>query len=78
LADLRGLKMAFKFEFETPFRPFEQLMGVLPFASREYIPMAYQVGSHSSTHENHSDARVAVGLGVRPELRYPGLLPYRI
>lgn len=36
--------MEFKFELGKPFRPFEQLMGVLPFASREHIPLAYQVG----------------------------------
>lgn len=35
--------MEFKFELGKPFRPFEQLMGVLPFASREHIPLAYQV-----------------------------------
>jgi 5'-3' exoribonuclease 1 len=36
--------MEFKLELGTPFRPFEQLMGVLPFASRDHIPLAYQVG----------------------------------
>jgi 5'-3' exonuclease len=35
--------MQFEFELGTPFKPFEQLMGVLPFASREHIPLAYQV-----------------------------------
>jgi 5'-3' exoribonuclease 1 len=35
--------MSFKFDLGTPFKPFEQLMGVLPVASREHIPLAYQV-----------------------------------
>ena len=35
--------MAFEFELGKPFKPFEQLMGVLPFASREHIPQAFQV-----------------------------------
>jgi hypothetical protein len=46
--DLRGVdKMEFKFDLGRPFRPFEQLMGVLPVASKEHIPLAYQV-RHSS------------------------------
>jgi 5'-3' exoribonuclease 1 len=35
--------MEFEFELGVPFRPFEQLMGVLPEASKEHIPLAYQV-----------------------------------
>ena len=43
---MKGLdKMEFKFELGIPFKPFQQLMGVLPFASRDHIPLAYQVGS---------------------------------
>ena len=35
--DLRGVdKMSFKFELGKPFKPFEQLMGVLPVASKLY------------------------------------------
>lgn len=42
--DLKGVdKMTFEFELGTPFRPFQQLMGVLPEASKEHIPIAYQV-----------------------------------
>lgn len=37
--------MTFNFELGKPFRPFEQLMGVLPEASKELIPMAYRVSS---------------------------------
>ena len=38
-ADLKGVdKMSFNFELGKPFRPFEQLMGVLPEASKELIP----------------------------------------
>lgn len=35
--------MSFHFELGTPFRPYEQLMGVLPVASKDHIPIAYQV-----------------------------------
>ncbi|KAJ7472590.1 exonuclease II [Mycena latifolia] len=43
ISDLRGVdRMEFKFELGRPFRPFEQLMGVLPVASKEHIPLAYQ------------------------------------
>jgi len=34
--------MTFNFELGTPFKPFEQLMGVLPVASMEHVPEAYQ------------------------------------
>ncbi|KAG8833381.1 hypothetical protein FRC17_010777 [Serendipita sp. 399] len=34
--------MRFHFTLGTPFRPFEQLMGVLPEASKEHIPEAYR------------------------------------
>ena len=36
-------KMAFQFELGKPFHPFEQLMGVLPEASKELIPPPYRV-----------------------------------
>lgn len=43
--DLQGLEhMTFNFDLGRPFRPFEQLMGVLPAASRDLIPQAYRVG----------------------------------
>ena len=35
--------MSFDFQLGIPFRPYEQLMGVLPVASMEQIPLAYQV-----------------------------------
>ena len=42
--DLKGVgEMSFSFELAKPFRPFEQLMGVMPAASKELLPMAYQV-----------------------------------
>lgn len=34
--------MTFNFALGTPFRPYQQLMGVLPEASKEMIPLAYQ------------------------------------
>ena len=44
LVDLRKVdEMSFEFQLGTPFRPYEQLMGVLPVASMEHIPLAYQV-----------------------------------
>ncbi|KAG6877497.1 hypothetical protein C0993_006599 [Termitomyces sp. T159_Od127] len=43
ISDLRGVnQMTFQFELGKPFRPFEQLMGVLPAASRDNVPSAYQ------------------------------------
>ncbi|KAF8635064.1 hypothetical protein AX15_000556 [Amanita polypyramis BW_CC] len=43
ISDLRNVdQMVFQFELGTPFKPFQQLMGVLPVASMEHIPVAYQ------------------------------------
>ncbi|KAI0787542.1 exonuclease II [Fomes fomentarius] len=43
ISDLRGVdKMTFNFALGRPFRPFEQLMGVLPSASKDLIPPAYR------------------------------------
>ena len=42
--DLTGVdQMSFSFTLGQPFKPFEQLMGVLPVASMEHIPPAYRV-----------------------------------
>jgi hypothetical protein len=42
--DLKNVgEMTFNFELGKPFRPFEQLMGVMPEASKELLPGAYQV-----------------------------------
>ena len=35
--------MTFDFALGKPFKPFQQLMGVLPAASSEHIPIAYRV-----------------------------------
>ena len=44
LLDLKDVKdMVFNFDLGKPFRPFEQLMGVMPEASKELLPEAYQV-----------------------------------
>jgi len=40
--------MTFDFKLGTPFKPYEQLMGVLPAASMEHIPLAYRVSGHDS------------------------------
>ncbi|CAL1717076.1 unnamed protein product [Somion occarium] len=43
ISDLKGVdQMTFSFELGRPFRPFEQLMGVLPAASMELIPQPYR------------------------------------
>ncbi|KAL0571703.1 exonuclease II Exo2 [Marasmius crinis-equi] len=42
ISDLKGVaEMEFEFELGKPFKPFEQLMGVLPAASKEHVPQAY-------------------------------------
>ena len=44
LADLKGVdKFKFDFVLGKPFKPFEQLMGVLPDLSSQHIPEAYRV-----------------------------------
>lgn len=48
LSDLKDVdKMTFDFDIGKPFHPFEQLMGVLPAASKQHIPPAFQVRLHS-------------------------------
>ncbi|KAF8525866.1 exonuclease II [Hysterangium stoloniferum] len=43
ISDLKGIDgMHFEFKLGTPFKPFEQLMGVLPEASKEHIPAAFR------------------------------------
>ncbi|KAH8112662.1 exonuclease II [Phellopilus nigrolimitatus] len=43
ISDLKGVdRMQFHFDLGRPFRPFEQLMGVLPAASMDHIPEAYR------------------------------------
>lgn len=42
--DMKGVdKMSFNFELGQPFKPFEQLMSVLPEGSRDLVPSAYHV-----------------------------------
>ena len=42
--DLKGIgEMTFDFKLGKPFQPFEQLMGVMPEASKALLPEAYQV-----------------------------------
>ncbi|KAJ9125140.1 hypothetical protein QFC22_000094 [Naganishia vaughanmartiniae] len=43
ISDFQGLgEMEFHFEIGAPFKPYQQLMGVLPAASGEHIPSAYR------------------------------------
>jgi hypothetical protein len=39
----KGLKVDMNFELGQPFKPFEQLMGVLPSRSRKLLPEAFRV-----------------------------------
>lgn len=46
ISDLKGVdKFEFNFDLGSPFKPFEQLMGVLPDLSNQFIPKAFRVGS---------------------------------
>ncbi|CAE7051410.1 unnamed protein product, partial [Rhizoctonia solani] len=48
ISDIKNIELfEFNFEIGKPFRPFEQLMGVLPYASHELIPEAYRELMHS-------------------------------
>ncbi|KAJ3891224.1 hypothetical protein GG344DRAFT_47830, partial [Lentinula edodes] len=43
-SDLRGIaQSSFDFKLRQPFRSYEQLIGVLPAASKDHIPTAYHV-----------------------------------
>lgn len=43
ISDIRGFSdLKIDFELGQPFRPFEQLLAVLPAASRELLPTCYQ------------------------------------
>ncbi|KAH8831417.1 exonuclease II [Flagelloscypha sp. PMI_526] len=42
ISDLKGIEqMTFTFNLGRPFKPFEQLMGVMPSASKDLLPRAY-------------------------------------
>ena len=44
ITDIRGFtQMDLSFELSTPFKPFEQLLAVLPSASKALLPPCYQV-----------------------------------
>ena len=66
ILDLRDVdKMEFHFDLGKPFRPFEQLMGVLPAASKDLIPPAYQVPSILPRVRTASSHHVFLGPDVR-------------
>jgi 5'-3' exoribonuclease 1 len=47
ITDIVGLgELKFNFTLGKPFRPFEQLLAVLPAASKEHVPPAFQVSMH--------------------------------
>ena len=56
----KGLKVDMSFDLAQPFKPFEQLMGVLPSRSRKLLPEAYRVYHHV--------AYLTVGLNDRTQL----------
>ncbi|XP_060517739.1 5'-3' exoribonuclease 1 [Cylas formicarius] len=42
ITDIKGFSdVKFEFDLGTPFRPYEQLLGVLPAASKQHLPQAY-------------------------------------
>jgi 5'-3' exoribonuclease 1 len=44
MSDVKDFKnMNLRFDLGTPFKPFEQLMAVLPAASKDLLPLPYQV-----------------------------------
>ena len=44
LSDVKNFShMSIEFELSTPFKPFEQLMAVLPSASKKLLPEPFQV-----------------------------------
>jgi len=44
ISDIRkGFKVDMTFDLAQPFKPFEQLMGVLPARSRKLLPEAFRV-----------------------------------
>lgn len=45
LSDIRNInKLKIRFDLGKPFMPFEQLLAVLPAASKDLLPKCYQVG----------------------------------
>ncbi|CAE6424286.1 unnamed protein product [Rhizoctonia solani] len=48
ISDIKNIELfEFNYNLGQPFKPFEQLMGVLPYASHELIPEAYREFMHS-------------------------------
>ena len=46
LSDIRNVSgLALTFDLEKPFMPFQQLLAVLPAASKELLPQAYRVSA---------------------------------
>lgn len=51
LSDIRNIsELEIKFELGKPFMPFEQLLAVLPAASKDLLPKCYQVGFRIKSH----------------------------
>lgn len=51
LSDIRNIgELKMKFELGKPFMPFEQLLAVLPAASKDLLPKCYQVGFRIKLH----------------------------
>lgn len=68
--------MQFKFELGEPFKPYGQLMGVLPAASRELIPEAFRVKPYYE--HNNTELISLSGFDDRCELSDSGFLSPRI
>lgn len=65
--------MSFSFDLGTPFRPYQQLMGVLPAASMDLIPLAYRVSPYHLVDFSIilTASCAVVGLDVQPRLANP-------
>lgn len=51
LSDIHNIsELKIKFELGKPFMPFEQLLAVLPAASKDLLPKCYQVGYRIKLH----------------------------
>ena len=66
--------MVFDFDLNVPFKPFEQLMGVMPELSCSLLPIPYRVSSN--TIEQKTESSLVFLLGPHDQLRvtHQGLL----
>jgi hypothetical protein len=82
LTPFTGLKdiseMLFDFPLSTPFRPYEQLMGVLPLVNKDNIPSAYHVNISLLHAFIFLTRNRLIRFDVRSEFTYYPFLPARL